>query len=96
VAIERWSVIPELLAWYCFRGSARAIRALGRVHAGLRAAGICVFAVFLVALIVVGLPATVLVAWLISPFTRRRLGDYVARLAAPTGLADPRAASAGA
>ena len=67
VAIERWSVISELLAWYCFRGSARAIRALGRLHAGLRAAGVYAFAVFLAALVLVGLPATVLVAWLISP-----------------------------
>ena len=83
--------IPGLLAWYCFRGSARAVRALGRLHAGLRVAGVCAFAVFLVALILVGLPATVLVAWLISPVTGRRLGDYVARLAAPTGLAGARA-----
>ena len=32
LAIQRWSVVPELLAWYCFFGWAVAIRALGSVH----------------------------------------------------------------
>jgi hypothetical protein len=93
VAIKRWSVVPELLAWYCFYGWAVAIRALGRLHTGLRALGVYAFAVFLVCLILFGLPATVLAAWLLSPAARHRLNGYVARLAAPTGLPRPPAAA---
>lgn len=89
VAVQRWAVVPELLGWYCFYGWAVALRALGRVHAGLRAVGVYGFAVFLVCLIVVGLPVTVLAAWLLSPVTQRRLNGYVAKLAAPTGLSHP-------
>lgn len=91
VAIRRWSVVPELLAWYAFYGWAVALRALGRVHAGLRAVGVYAFAVFLVCLILVGLPLTVLGAWLLSPIARHRLNGRVARLAAPSGLARPPA-----
>lgn len=93
VAIKRWSVAPELLAWYCFYCWAVALRALGRVHARLRAVGVYAFAVFLVCLIVLGLPVTALGAWLLTPVVRRRLNGYVARLAAPTGLAPPPGAA---
>lgn len=93
VAIKRWSVVPELLAWYCFYGWAVALRALGRVHAGLRALGVYAFAVFLVCLILLGLPVTVLGAWLLSPIVGHRLNARVTRLAAPSGFARPPAAA---
>ena len=51
------------------------------------------FAVFLVCLILFGLPVTVLAAWLLSPAASHRLNGYVARLAAPTGLPPPPAAA---
>jgi hypothetical protein len=41
----------------------------------------------LVALIVVGLPLTLLGTWLAGLIMRRRFDAYIRRLAAPTGLA---------
>lgn len=86
VAIKRWFVVPELLAWYFFYAWAQFIRFLGRVHGGLRAVGVYAFAIFLVCLILVALPCTLLGTWLAYPVVRRRLDAYIARLAAPTGL----------
>ena len=88
VVIKRWSVVPELVAWYCFRAWARIIRALGRIHKAVRTAAVYAFSVFLVCLILFGLPLTVLATWLLSPVVRSRLDSYVARLAQPTGLHD--------
>jgi hypothetical protein len=93
VVVKRWSVVPELLAWYCFRAWGRTILALGTVHERLRAAAVYAFSICLVCLVLFALPLTVVSAWLISPFIRSRLDAYVARLAQPTGLAD-RAATA--
>lgn len=94
VSVRRWSVVPELLAWYCFFGWAVPLRALGMVHAGLRAVVVHAFAAFLVCLILLGLPLTVLGAWLLSPVVRHRLNAYVARIAAPSGLAGLSAGAA--
>ncbi|MGI9384299.1 MAG: flavodoxin family protein [Methyloligellaceae bacterium] len=86
VAIKRWFVVPELLAWYFFYAWAQIIRLLGRLHDGLRAIGVYAFAIFLICLILVALPCTLLGTWLVYPAVRRRLDAYIARLAAPTGL----------
>src|SRR5450759_5894361 len=51
LSITRWLVVPELLASYCFYGSAVAIRALGSIHPALRVLGVYAFAVFLLMLI---------------------------------------------
>jgi hypothetical protein len=85
VTVKRWLVVPELLAWYCFYGSARLIRALGRIGPGPRAAGVWGFALFLVALILIALPVGLLGTLLAYPFIRPWLSAYAARLAAPTG-----------
>jgi hypothetical protein len=81
VRINRWLAIPEFLAWYCFRGSAYVIRWLGRFGLVFRAIGVWAFAIFLVVLIVVGLPLTLLATFLLSPVINRQLDAYVARLA---------------
>lgn len=86
VAIKRWFVVPELLAWYFFCAWALIIRLLGKHHRGLRAIGVYAFAIFLVCLILVALPCTLLGTWLLYPAVRRRLDAYIARLAAPSGL----------
>lgn len=98
VRVNRWLAVPELFAWYCFYGSAKVIRALGRIGPFFRAVGVWAFAVFLVILIVVGLPLTLLVTFLLSPMIGRQVNAYVARLADPAaeaGDARPAARSPG-
>jgi hypothetical protein len=90
--IKRWLAVPELLAWYCFYGSARVIRALGELHPALRAVGVFGFALFLLLLIVVGLPLTLLGALLLGPFIRPRVDAYIAAIA--RSAADPSAPEA--
>lgn len=85
VTVTRWLVVPELLGWHCFHASARVIRFFGTIHRGLRTAAVLGFAVFLVLLILVALPLTVLGTFLARPIIGRRLDAYVARLAKPTG-----------
>jgi hypothetical protein len=86
LSITRWLVVPELLASYCFYGSAVAIRALGRIHPTLRAWGVYGFAVFLPILILIGLPLAIAGTALVSLGTRRHLGAYVKKLSEPTGI----------
>jgi hypothetical protein len=88
VSVNRAMAIPELLAWYCFRVWARAIDAIGR-RFGRIARGVAVlgFAIFLVVLIIVGLPLTLLGTLILAPVIRKPLDAYVASLAAPSGAA---------
>jgi hypothetical protein len=86
ISITRWLVVPELLASYCFYGSAVAIRALGKIHPALRALGVYAFIVFLLLLILIGLPLAIAgsaLAWL---GMRGRLDAYVKKLSMPTGI----------
>jgi len=85
VKVKRWLVVPELLAWYGFYGWAAAIRWLGKIHPAARAAGVYAFALFLVCLILVGLPVALLGTLVTYPLIRPWLNGYVRRLAAPTG-----------
>jgi hypothetical protein len=85
LSITRWLVVPELLASYCFYGSAVAIRALGRIHPALRTWGVYGFAAFLLMLILIGLPLAIAGTALTSPGTRRHLDAYIKRLSKPTG-----------
>ena len=80
--------MPELLAWYFFYAWAAIARQLGKVHPGLRAVAVYGFALFLVVLILVGLPIAVLATFLLYPLVGSRLHAYVTRLAAPTGEAE--------
>jgi len=85
VAVNRWFIVPELVAWHCFWGWAVMIQALGRRENRLRVAGIYGFAFFLVGLIVLGLPISLLATWLAYPAIKNRLNAHAARLAMPTG-----------
>lgn len=84
VEINRRYVFPELLAWYVFRFWARLIRGSGRVWIGLRHLGVFLFGLFLLFMILT-LPIVLLVRLLLSPLINRRLAEYAARLAEPTG-----------
>ena len=86
LSITRWLVVPELLASYCFYGAAVAIRALGRIHPALRALGVYTFAVFLLMLILIGLPLAIAGTALASLGMRGRLDAYVKKLSKPTGI----------
>lgn len=85
VVVKRWFILPEVLGWYCFRAWAKIVQQAGRWHPILRSGAIYIFAVFLVAIILVGLPLVTLGTALAMPLIRRRLNDYSRRLAGPTG-----------
>jgi hypothetical protein len=85
VRVNRWLVVPELLAWYCFYAWAVMIPLLGRVHSRLRVLGVYGFTLFLVGLILLGLPLAALGTWVAYPAIRHRLNRYISSLAAPTG-----------
>jgi hypothetical protein len=85
VAVRRWLIGPELLGWYVFHGWAHLIRGLGRLGRGPRAVGVWGFALFLVAMILVGLPLTLVGTPILYVAGRRWLNHTARRLAAPTG-----------
>jgi hypothetical protein len=86
LSITRWLVVPELLASYCFYSAAVVIRALGKIHPALRALGVYAFAVFLLALILIGLPLSITVSALAWLGMRKRLDAYVNEVSKPTGI----------
>jgi hypothetical protein len=85
LAVKRWSIVPELLAWYCFHAWAVTIQQLGKWHPELRRLGVYAFAVFLVSAIFVGLPVVLLATLLLYPVIKQHLNVHSHRLAAPTG-----------
>ncbi len=91
LSVTRWLVVPELLASYCFYGSAVAIRALGSIHPALRVLGVYAFAVFLLMLILIGLPLAIAGTALASLVMRRHLDAYVKKLSKPTGSSHQKA-----
>lgn len=86
VSVNRWLVIPELIAWYCFYAWGWVAHQLGRVHSGLRALGVYGFVLFLFCLILIGLPIAMAGTWLAYPLIKHRLRTYMERLAAPASL----------
>jgi antitoxin (DNA-binding transcriptional repressor) of toxin-antitoxin stability system len=87
VTVRRWLIGPELAGWYAFHGWARLIRALGRTGNTARMAGVWGFALYLVLMILVGLPVTLIATLILYVFARGWLERRAARLAAPTGEA---------
>lgn len=87
VTVRRWLIAPELAGWYAFHGWARLIRALGRIGNTARMAGVWGFALFLVGMILVGLPVTLVATPILYLFARGWLARRAAQLAAPSGEA---------
>lgn len=85
VQVNRHYVVPELVGWYVFRFWARLIRGSGRIWSGLRHMGVFLFSIFLVFMIITGIPLVFLGELLIGPWFRRRISAYIARLKEPTG-----------
>jgi len=84
VEVNRRYVIPELVAARCFPFWARVIRGFGKVRRPLRHVGIFLFIHFLLLMIVLGIPLTIVTLPIVCPFVRRRLAAYVSRLKQPT------------
>jgi len=87
VAVRRWLIGPELLGWYAFHGWAHLIRAAGRVGTAPRAVFVWGFALFLLAMILAGLPLTLIGTPILYLAARPWLARQAARLSAPTGEA---------
>ena len=85
VPINRRYLVPELIGWYWFRGWAHLIRFLGRLGSVPRMAGVYLFVMFLLFMIVVVMPLTMLGRLLLHPFIHKRLAAYAHRLQQPTG-----------
>jgi len=84
VHIQRRYVIPERIGWHWFRGWAHLIRFLGRFGTVARTAGVYVFVVFLLFLIVIVMPLTMLGRLLFYPLINKRLTAYIRRLEQPS------------
>jgi hypothetical protein len=85
VAVKRWLIGPELAGARAFRLWAHLIRTMGRMGSTARAIGVWGFALFLVLMILVGLPLTLIATPILYLFARGWLERTAARLAAPTG-----------
>lgn len=88
VSVRRRFVVPELLAWYFFHGSAVVIDRLGRLGRFFRAVGVYGFAILLVTLILVALPLILLGTWLLQPLIRQPLDRYIEKLLSPGGTSN--------
>lgn len=80
-------MVPEAVGWHVFMAWAWVIKTLGRCGRWLRTLGICCFMVFLVCAVTVGIPLLTLLTLLLTPFVRKPMTAYAARLAAPSGTA---------
>jgi hypothetical protein len=84
VPIQSRYLLPELIGWYWFRGWAHLIRFLGRLGTVPRMAGVYLFVAFLLFMIVVVMPLTMLGRLLLFPLINKRLTAYVHRLEQPS------------
>jgi hypothetical protein len=80
-------LLPELVGWYLFRGWAHLLKGQGKAGRAVRFAGVGLFMLFLVTVVVVGIPLLFLVSLLLYPFVRRMTRSYAERLAEPSGTA---------
>ncbi len=77
-------VIAEYVAARVFPFWARVIRRFGRPDRPLRHVGIFLFIHFLLLMIVVGIPLTIVTLPVVYPFVRGRMTAYIAELKQPT------------
>lgn len=85
VSVKRWLIGPELLGWYAFHGWAKLLRGVGRPGGTARRIGAWAFALFLLAMILVGLPLTAIGTPILYLLARGWLERRAHRIAAPTG-----------
>ncbi len=85
VHVNRPYVLPERAARTMFSLWARGLDGAGRVWIGFRHIGTFLFSLFLLSMILTGIPLFFLGQWLLSPFLSGWLNRYIAQLEAPTG-----------
>lgn len=90
VELNRRYLLPELVGWYLFRGWAHLLKRLGKVGRTVRLAGVGLFMLFLVTVVVVGIPLLFLVRLLLYPFVNKMTRSYAERLAEPSGTASTK------
>ena len=84
VEVDQRYLIAERLGWHVFRWWGRAILRLGHLGRPFRSLGIYLFVGFLICVILVGIPATLVVRVLLGPFIRRRMANYTRTLQQPS------------
>jgi hypothetical protein len=84
VEVNRRYVIPEFVASRVFPLWAHVIRGFGWLGRPLRHVGIFLFIHFLLLMIVLGIPLTIITLPVVYPFVRRRMISYIAHLKEPT------------
>jgi hypothetical protein len=85
VRVNERYVLPELVGWYWFRGWARLLRFLGGPDSLARLAGVYLFVICLVFMILIVLPITLLLRLLLYPWMRTWTAAYVHQLHQPSG-----------
>jgi hypothetical protein len=84
VKVENRYVLVERLGWYCFRAWGRVILMLERGGEFFRMLGVYSFVVFLVGIILIGIPVTMIARLLLHPVLSRWTTSYVQRLKLPS------------
>jgi hypothetical protein len=84
VQVNARYVIAECVAARVFPLWARVIRGLGRIWHPLRHVGIFLFLHFLLLMILLGIPLTIITLPLVYPFVRKPMTAYIARLRQPS------------
>lgn len=87
VPINERYMIPEAIGWYLFMAWAFVLKGLSYGGRWLKVLGICGFIVFLVCIVVIGIPIITIVTWLVLPLIRPAMDAYAQHLAAPSGTA---------
>jgi hypothetical protein len=77
-------VLAERAGWYCFRFWGRLILLLGRFGSSCRKTGVYLFVFFLVCMIPIGIPITMLVRLVFRPFLGGWMRSYTAKLRQPS------------
>ena len=78
-------IAPELVGWYVYQAGTRAVLFAGRFGRWARRLAIYLFAVGLLACVLIGVPLILLTVLVSYPFLRRRISRYALRLAEPSG-----------
>jgi hypothetical protein len=78
-------IVPELVGWYLYQWGTGAVLFAGRLGAWARRLAIYVFAVILVAAVLIAVPLMLVGVLAFSPFLSRSISRYAIRLAEPSG-----------
>jgi hypothetical protein len=78
-------IVPELCGWYLYQAGTGAVLFAERFGRWARRLAIYLFAVGLLAAVLIAVPLIVLTVLVTYPFISRRISQYALRLAEPSG-----------